>query len=977
MRAPERVPDAGGRARRGHPGRDLRRDQGRRSTGPVPAGSTSSPAPGPATEHPPPGADPGPGTARTSAEHTADTRGNRHDRHQAARERRRPDPRAGRGEGRPPRRRGTTPAAAAGDPDKPAARRTQPAGAAGHPRGEADRDPVARAGSRSSSGRGPRTRPTTCRSSPAAWRSSASSSIFPALIALLSLYGLVATPETVARQVEDLSAQLPESAAQIIEEQLNAIVANSGSALTVGLIVSILAALWSASGGVGNLVTAVNLAYDEVEARNFVKLKLMSLGLVLGSIVFVLITFGLVAVVPAVLDALPLGVVGTILAQVVRWVLLLAVFAGALAVLYRVAPDRDAPRFSWVSLGAVVVTVVWAIVSVGFSLYVDNFGSYDKTYGAIAGVIVLMLWLYLTCYLVLLGRGDQLRGRAPDRARHHRGRAAADGRPRREDGRLAARPAGRRRRSAPAAPDPGVAQRTWDSTNGGLHHLAPTGAARGRRRRARRPSCDAGGGVDQGQRDPGAQARGERAAGDLADPLARGVEHGHARARDAPAGRRAAPTAPGRGPASFSASSASRPQNAGFFQPTAQPARACIGRDLQRQLLPVQRVAHLGAQRVPGAQAAGPDAEVLPGLQHGVPQLRPPGRPRPAARSRARRCSRCGRPSPRHAAVRRSRSRTTCSPARRAARGAPAPAATCGPCTARTATSVVLVGDRRPRPARLGQPARAPRRRWRRSGRATPRRARAGRRSGRRRRHRPAGRRRSTACTAPGRGRCAPGRWSGSESTNAAAPGPADGRRCPGGRRRRRRRRSRTAVCSASTPPPAYSMGISQPPKSASLAPAATCRSWRGEVSGLTEATVVAAPFRGPAPSLRGAGEQRGPLLDRTVPPTITATATAREADRRRRRRRRRQGTRRAAARPGRRGGRRRSAAGCSPRWPTSARRGAEDEVTRLATFGQGPSRSSPSPASARPSRRRATAPRRCAGPPAPPAARSAGAARS
>jgi membrane protein len=228
-------------------------------------------------------------------------------------------------------------------------------------------------------------------------------SIFPALIALLSLYGLVATPETVARQVENLSAQLPDSAAQIIEEQLNAIVANSGSALTLGLIVSILAALWSASGGVGNLITAVNLAYDEVEARNFVKLKLMSLGLVLGSIVFVLITFGLIAVVPAVLGALPLGVVGTILAQVVRWVLLLAVFAGALAVLYRVAPDRDAPRFSWVSLGAVVVTIVWAIVSVGFSLYVDNFGSYDKTYGAIAGVIVLMLWLYLTCYLVLLG----------------------------------------------------------------------------------------------------------------------------------------------------------------------------------------------------------------------------------------------------------------------------------------------------------------------------------------------------------------------------------------------------------------------------------------------------------------------------------------------------------------------------------------------------------------------------------------------
>jgi membrane protein len=108
-------------------------------------------------------------------------------------------------------------------------------------------------------------------------------------------------------------------------------------------------------------------------------------------------------VVPAVLDALPLGIVGTILGQVVRWVLLLGVMAGALSILYRMAPDRDAPKFRWVSLGSIVVTVLWALVSLLFSLYVNNFGSYDKTYGAIAGVIVLMLWLQLTCFLVLLG----------------------------------------------------------------------------------------------------------------------------------------------------------------------------------------------------------------------------------------------------------------------------------------------------------------------------------------------------------------------------------------------------------------------------------------------------------------------------------------------------------------------------------------------------------------------------------------------
>src|SRR4051794_25109165 len=197
--------------------------------------------------------------------------------------------------------------------------------------------------------------------------------IFPALIALISIYGLVASPQSVAKQVESFSSQLPASAADLIKTQLTSIVDNSGSALSLGLAVSILAALWSASGGVSNLITAVNIAYDEVETRNFVKLKLTSLALTLGAVLFVIVTVGLLAVVPAVIQVLPLGIVGTILAQIARWVLLLAVFAGSLAVLYRIAPDRDAPRFRWVSLGAVIVTVIWAVVSLGFALYVNKF----------------------------------------------------------------------------------------------------------------------------------------------------------------------------------------------------------------------------------------------------------------------------------------------------------------------------------------------------------------------------------------------------------------------------------------------------------------------------------------------------------------------------------------------------------------------------------------------------------------------------
>jgi membrane protein len=227
--------------------------------------------------------------------------------------------------------------------------------------------------------------------------------IFPALIAALTLYGLVADPAQVAQQIESLAAALPQDARPILLDQLNALTVTSNGALTTGLIISLLAALWSASSGTGNLMQAVNIAYDEDETRGFIKLRAIALALTLGALVFVLVTLTLIAVVPPLLESLQLGVVGTVVAQVVRWGLLLVLVVVALAVVYRIAPDRDAPRFSWVSTGAVVAAALWILGSIGFSLYVNNFGSYNKTYGALAGVVVLMLWLFLTSYIVLLG----------------------------------------------------------------------------------------------------------------------------------------------------------------------------------------------------------------------------------------------------------------------------------------------------------------------------------------------------------------------------------------------------------------------------------------------------------------------------------------------------------------------------------------------------------------------------------------------
>lgn len=228
-------------------------------------------------------------------------------------------------------------------------------------------------------------------------------SLFPTLIAALTLYGVVAEPAQVTQQMQRFSTALPASSQQLITGQLTAIAQSSGGALTVGLVVSLLVALWSASSGTSNLMSGVNLAYDEEETRGFIKLRAIALGLTLGAIVFMLLALVLIAVVPAVLGQLGLGAVGRVLVQVLRWVLLVAVVVVGLAVIYRVAPDRTSPQFRWVSTGAVVATLLWIIGSAAFSFYVNNFGSYNATYGALAGVVVLLLWLFLTSYIVLLG----------------------------------------------------------------------------------------------------------------------------------------------------------------------------------------------------------------------------------------------------------------------------------------------------------------------------------------------------------------------------------------------------------------------------------------------------------------------------------------------------------------------------------------------------------------------------------------------
>lgn len=227
--------------------------------------------------------------------------------------------------------------------------------------------------------------------------------LFPALVAVVSIYGLVADPTDVSRQVGDLTSALPESAQQLITDQLESVASGADRGIGLALAAGVAAALWSASSGMKHLIEAVNAAYDESESRKFFKLRGLALLLTIGALGFGVVSIGVLAFLPSAIERTPLGSTGQALVRVGSYPALAIAFGVALAVLYRYGPDRDDPRWRWVSPGAAIATVVWIVASLGFSFYASNFGSYGETYGSIGAVIVLMLWLAITAFSVILG----------------------------------------------------------------------------------------------------------------------------------------------------------------------------------------------------------------------------------------------------------------------------------------------------------------------------------------------------------------------------------------------------------------------------------------------------------------------------------------------------------------------------------------------------------------------------------------------
>jgi membrane protein len=228
--------------------------------------------------------------------------------------------------------------------------------------------------------------------------------IFPALIAGLTIWGLFADPQQVEAAFDSIAEFLPEQAAQIVTEQLTAIADTAPTALGIGAAISVGAALWAASSGVKNLMVAVNGAYNQPAGeRSFFKERGLALAFALGGILLALVAVGLLAVFPVVVDLV--GLDGTVASVVslARWPLLLVLVWIALSLLYRWAPDRAPADWGWLSWGAGIAVILWLLASAGFTFYVQNFGNYNETYGALGGVVVLMMWLFITSIVILLG----------------------------------------------------------------------------------------------------------------------------------------------------------------------------------------------------------------------------------------------------------------------------------------------------------------------------------------------------------------------------------------------------------------------------------------------------------------------------------------------------------------------------------------------------------------------------------------------
>ncbi len=227
--------------------------------------------------------------------------------------------------------------------------------------------------------------------------------LFPAVAAIFSIYGLVVDPAQVQQQLSQAADALPDEAYKMVSNILTQTAEKSIEALSWSLIISIVLSLWSSNKAASAIFTGVNIAYHETDNRNLFLRTGITLLFTLGTIIIGIIAIALVLAFPAFIDKFGLPALLQNILALIRWVFLAAIVYIVLRILYKIAPDRTNPGFKLVNAGAIFATIVWLTGSMLFTLYINNFGSYDKTYGSIAAVVILMLWFFLTGFIIIAG----------------------------------------------------------------------------------------------------------------------------------------------------------------------------------------------------------------------------------------------------------------------------------------------------------------------------------------------------------------------------------------------------------------------------------------------------------------------------------------------------------------------------------------------------------------------------------------------
>ena len=217
--------------------------------------------------------------------------------------------------------------------------------------------------------------------------------LFPAVAALVALYGLFADPSTIATHLDKLSGIIPEGALQVLGDEMKRVAAQGNTTLGMTFIVGLATALWSANAGIKSLFDALNLVNKELEKRSFIMLNALSLSFTMAVIVFVLLALAAMVLLPIVLNYFGIAAAAELAAKVLRWPALLVIVMFGLGLVYRHGPSRSKPKWRWITPGSMFAAACWLAASLLFSWYAENFGSYDKTYGSLGAAIGFMTWL--------------------------------------------------------------------------------------------------------------------------------------------------------------------------------------------------------------------------------------------------------------------------------------------------------------------------------------------------------------------------------------------------------------------------------------------------------------------------------------------------------------------------------------------------------------------------------------------------------